>query len=206
MMHIASCTFLFSEDKLHKVIDLNVSLCRYYEGANDINMMCMQTKQNDLTKTRISRLRAQGYLKQTDGEICELALGHRFAIRVCTTLVGIGVVTANIPILVGMTLVALGGVILPYHPFDYIYNHLLSRRLNKTKVPPRSKQFKFACVVASTGLSITSFLFYMDYTTAGYILGVSLFMVALTVSTTDFCIPSKIYNFLFKVKIDKTVL
>lgn len=101
-----------------------------------------------------------------------------------------------------MTFVALGGVLLPYHPFDYIYNPLMSKFINKAKVPPRSKQFKFACIIATTGLAITAFLFYSGFTTAAYILGFALLSVAVTVSTTDFCIPSMIYNFLFKVKID----
>ncbi len=163
----------------------------------------METKQPELSRTRINRLKAQGYLNHTDGEICELVYGHRFALIVCTTMVGLGVVTANIPILVGMAMVAFGGIVLPNHPFDYIYNYTLSGILKKPKQPPRSKQLKFACIIATIGISITALLYYNGFMTEGYILGGLLFMVAFTVSTTDYCIPSMIYNFLFKVKIDK---
>jgi len=83
-------------------------------------------------------------------------------------------------------------------------NYILSGFLKKPKLARRSKQLKFACTIATTGLSATAFLFYTGFTTAGYILGALLFLVAFTVSTTDFCIPSMIYNFLFKVKIDKS--
>ncbi|SIN84145.1 DUF4395 family protein [Algoriphagus halophilus] len=162
----------------------------------------MATKQQELSRARIKRLKAQGYLNHTDGEICELAFGHRFALISCTTLVGIGVAAANVPILVGMAFVALGGIILPYHPFDYIYNYFLSSPLKRRKIPPRSKQLKFACTIAAIGLSLTAWLFYHGQNLAGYLVGGSLFLVALTVSTTDFCIPSKIYNFLFKVKVE----
>ena len=162
----------------------------------------METKQHNLSRKRINRLKAQGYLNHTDNKICELAFGHRFALIACTTILGFGVATANVPILAGIAIVALGGVILPYHPFDYIYNYVLSGILNRPKQPPRSKQLKFACVIATMGISGTALLFYVGFTTAGYILGGSLFLVAFTVSTTDFCLPSMIYNFLFKVKID----
>jgi len=99
-----------------------------------------------------------------------------------------------------MTVVAFLGVILPYHPFDYIYNHLLRGMLGKPKLPPRSKQLKFACVVATLWLIVTTYLFYAGLATAGYVVGGLLVSVAFIVSTTDFCIPSMIYNFIFKVK------
>lgn len=164
----------------------------------------METKQPGLSKTRICRLKAQGYFNHSDSEISELAFGNRFAFIICSALVGLGVATAHIPILAAMALIALGGVILPYHPFDYIYNHVVSGLLNKPKLPPRSKQLKFACIIATTWLSGTIFLFYGSYALAGYIAGALVFTVAFIVSATDFCIPSTIYNFLFKVKVDKS--
>jgi hypothetical protein len=163
----------------------------------------MDTKQTTLSRTRIFRLKTQGYLTQSDCEISELAFGNRFAFIVCGLIVAFGVASANITVLAVMALVAFGGVILPYHPLDYIYNHVLRTMINKPKLPPRSKQLKFTCIVATIWLIGTIYLFYTDFTVAGYIAGGLLFMVALIVSTTDFCIPSMIYNFLFKIKIEK---
>ncbi len=168
----------------------------------DQNLLCMETKK--LSVARINRLKAQGYLKETDREICDLAFGHRFALITCTSFVGIGVATASVPILTAMAIVAFGGIILPNHPFDYIYNFILRGFLHKPKQPPRSKQLKFACTIATSGLAITAWLFYAGYTTAGYIVGGALFLVAFTVSTSDLCIPSMIYNFLFGVKVSKS--
>lgn len=156
-----------------------------------------------LSETRICRLKAQGYLNYSDSEISELAFGHRFAFIICGSIVALGVATANIPILAAMTLVAFGGVILPYHPFDYLYNYGLRWMMNKPKLPPRSKQLKFTCAVATAWLLGTVFLFYSNHMVAGYIAGGLLFTVAFIVSTTDFCIPSTIYNFIFKIKIKK---
>ena len=162
----------------------------------------MEPKHSMLSRTRIQRLKVQGYFNHSDSEISELAFGNRFAFIVCGSIVALGVATANVPILAAMTLVAFGGVILPYHPFDYVYNHLLRSMMNKPKLPPRSMQLKFTCVVATLWLVGTIFLFYSGFAIAGYVAGGLLVIVAFIVSTMDFCIPSTIYNFLFKVKIE----
>lgn len=152
-----------------------------------------------LSTNRINFLKAQGYCNLSDVEISELAFGNRFAYIVCGSIVAVAVATAHIPTLVAMTVVAFLGIILPYHPFDYIYNHLLRGMLNKPKLPPRSKQLKFACIIATLWLIATTYLFYTGFTIAGYILGGLLVTVAFIVSTTDFCIPSMIYNFIVKI-------
>jgi hypothetical protein len=160
----------------------------------------MTTNHQLLSSTRINFLKAQGYCNLSDTEISELAFGNRFAYIVCVSILAIAVVTVHMPTLIAMTLVAFLGIILPYHPFDYIYNHLLRGMLNKPKLPPRSKQLKFACTIATLWLIATIYLFYTGLFTAGYVVGGLLVTVAFIVSTTDFCIPSMIYNFIFKTK------
>ncbi len=160
----------------------------------------MTTNHQLLTSTRINFLKAQGYCNLSDAEISELAFGNRFAYIACGGIVAIAVATAHIPTLIAMTIVAFFGIILPYHPFDYIYNHVLRGMLNKPKLPPRSKQLKFACVIATLWLIATTYLFYVGSDILGYVLGGLLVAVAFIVSATDFCIPSMIYNFIFKAK------
>jgi len=160
----------------------------------------MTTDHQLLSATRIKFLKAQGYCDLSDDEISELAFGNRFAYIVCGSIVAVAVATAHIPTLIAMMVVAFLGVILPYHPFDYIYNHLLRGMLNKPKLPPRSKQLKFTCVIATLWLFATTYLFYSGLTNAGYVLGGLLVAVAFIVSATDFCIPSTIYNFIFRIK------
>lgn len=154
-----------------------------------------------LSNTRINNLKAQGYGKYSDGEISSMAFGNRFAYIVCFSFLVIGVATANIPILIAMTIIAFFGIILPNHPFDYIYNHILRGMLDKPKLPPRSRQLKFTCILATVWLIATVYLFYAGYVVAGYVLGGLLASVSFIVSTTDFCIPSMIHNFIFKVKV-----
>ena len=160
----------------------------------------MTTNHQLLSTTRINFLKAQGYCNLSDTEISELAFGNRFAYILCGSIVAAAVVTAHIPTLIAMTAVAFLGIILPYHPFDYIYNHMLRSMLNKPKLPPRSKQLKFACAIATLWLIATTYLFYAGLALEGYVLGGLLVAVAFIVSATDFCIPSMIYNFIFKVK------
>lgn len=161
----------------------------------------MSTNHQLLSTTRIKFLRAQGYCNLSDAEISGLAFGNRFAYIVCGSIVAIAVAASHVPTLIAMTVVAFLGIVLPYHPFDYVYNHVLRGMLNKPELPPRSKQLKFACVIATLWLIATTYLFYAGLVIAGYVLGGLLVAVAFLVSATDFCIPSMIYNFLFKVKV-----
>lgn len=156
---------------------------------------------NPISQTTIKRLKIQGYCGISDNRLLDLAFGNRFAYILCSILIFIGVTTASIPILCIMMLIALYGVLLPYHPFDYIYNHILSGIINKPKLPPRSIQIKFACSIATIWLVLIIGLFFFDYTIAGYIVGGTLFFAAFLVSTTDICLPSLLYNYLFKIKI-----
>ena len=156
--------------------------------------------EQSLSKTRISRLRAQGYATQTEQELSELAFGIRFPYRLCVAILSIGVVMANIPILSVMLVLAFLGIVLPKHPFDYLYNHLLSARMNKPPVPPRAAQLKFACTIATAWIAGTISLFAVGMMTGGYIMGVLLILTASLPSTIDFCVPSLIYNALFGKK------
>jgi len=160
----------------------------------------MKTKEIKLSSTRINRIREQGYFCQTDEAIDELAFGNRFAFRLCGSILTVGVIFNNIPILTMMMLIAFLGVILPYHPFDYIYNNILSIGLNKPKLPPRAPQLKFACGIASLWIIGIIFLFHNNLMLGGYIFGSLLIVIAFLVGGIDYCIPSKIYNALFLKK------
>jgi len=160
----------------------------------------MNNRLHTISAARIRRLRVQGYCNIKDEELSKLAFGNRFAFILCSTVLLIGIITSNIPLLSVMLLIAVLGILLPYHPFDYVYNGLLTNLLDKPKLPPRSKQLKFACIIATLWISSTIYLFYAGFTVAGYIAGGLLFFVAFLVSTTDICIPSIIYNFLFRIK------
>ena len=153
-----------------------------------------------ISQKRINRIREQGYFQYSDQQISDLAFGNKFALILCTILVSIGIIMANIPILSVMFIVASLGFILPYHPFDYIYNALLAKPMGKPILPKRSDQLKFACTLASIFILTTIYMFAQGFTLLGYIVGAVLLSIAYTVSITDFCLPSFIYNRIFLSK------
>lgn len=160
---------------------------------------------NKLSVTRIKRIREQGYVSQTEQQINDLAFGNRFAFRACVSILIVGVAFANIPLLAIMMLIAIMGVVLPRHPFDYFYNGVLSNWLQKPKLPKRSVQLKFSCFLASLFIATTIYLFSNSLMLAGYLVGASLITVALLVASIDFCIPSILFNRIFQNKTEPSI-
>ena len=158
----------------------------------------MNHKLNTLPDHRLERLREQGFVGLSDVKLTSLAFGIRFAYWLCSFFLIIAIIAANVYLLILLMLIALATVILPYHPFDYIYNHSLRYKLGKPKLPPRGNQIKFSCGLAALWMGFTAFFFYHHMMGAGYLAGLSLIIVALTVSITDFCIPSQLYNIIFR--------
>jgi hypothetical protein len=151
-----------------------------------------------ISAVRRYHLKEQGYYRGfSEDEISLHAVGHRLAFQVCLTIFTLGLVLTSIPILVIAGLLALFGVLLPWHPVDYLYNSVIRHWLKRPKLPPRSAQGKFACGIATVWIAVIIALFATGNFLTGYILGGIMFLIAFTVSTTDICIPSKIYNYLF---------
>lgn len=157
-------------------------------------------KKNELiSQSRISCIKVQGYdTGFTDEDISIHSVGNRFAYQMCTLLFATGLVLTSIPILLIAAVIAFFGIILPYHPFDYLYNYGVRYLLNRPKLPRRTAQAKFACGIATTSLTAIIILFHASLFIWGYVVGGMLFVVATLVSITDICIPSIIFNFLFR--------
>ena len=160
----------------------------------------MKTKDKTLSDTRIARLRAQGYTRETKEELNDLAFGIRFAYRSCVTILLVAVITQSVALFGLMLGIAFLGIVLPNHPFDYVYNYTLRRKWNRLKLPARSPQLKFACTIASIWIASVIILLASGNATAATVMAVALMLVALSPSTTDFCLPSAIYNALFQGK------
>ena len=146
------------------------------------------------------RLESQGYIGFTDAELNNFKFGIRFAYYLCGSLVILGLFFTSIKILSVTLVIAAIGAFPPYHPFDYLYNYVVRHLINKPKMPPRANQGRFACGIATVWLAGTIYLFYIGLNMWGYIAGGILVSIATLVSTADICIPSMIYNFLFKSK------
>jgi hypothetical protein len=154
-----------------------------------------------ISPSRIARIKSQGYdTGFSDEEISQHAVGNRFAYQMCTLLFTTGIILINIPLLSIAAIIAFLAAILPYHPFDYLYNYGVRHWISRPRLTHRTPQAKFACGIAAIWLGIIIYLFYHNHFVWGYVLGGVLFLIAILVSTIDFCIPSLIYNRLFRRK------
>ena len=163
----------------------------------------MEKKDSNIKPQTRKRFEIQGYQGYSDSELNDFKFGIRFAYYLCGSLVILGLVFTNLEVLVAAMIIAFVGSFPPYHPFDYQYNYVIRHWIGKPKMPPRSNQGRFACRIATVWLGVTIYLFYTGNNIWGYFLGVALVMVAGLVSILDICIPSMIYNFLFKKKIEE---
>lgn len=145
-----------------------------------------------------SRLEAQGYLGFTDAELSDFRFGIRFAYYLCGFLVLAGLIFSSVDILIAAMIVAFLATLPPYHPFDYLYNYGVRQLLRKPKLPPRSNQGRFACGIATVWVGGIVLLLWSNLDLWAYIAGGVLLSVAALVSTMDICIPSIIYNSIFK--------
>ena len=153
-----------------------------------------------LDPVRRRRLETQGYLGFTDTELNDFKFGIRFAYYLCGSLMVIGLAFNKVEILAAAMIIAFFGTLPPYHPFDYLYNYGVRHLMNKPKMPHRSNQGRFACGIATIWVGGIIYLLYTGFTIWAYITGGFLVFVATLVSTMDICIPSMIYNFLFRKK------
>ena len=75
----------------------------------------------------------------TDEEISKHSVGNRFAYQMCTLLFTTGLILTNIPILTVAVIIAFLTIVLPYHPFDYVYNYIIRHWLKRPMLPHSTK-------------------------------------------------------------------
>lgn len=144
------------------------------------------------------RLEAQGFCGLDDATLAEVGPWLRWSPVLCTVVMILGVSLQSPVILWSLAGIAFLGVFLPFHPFDLLYNYGVRYLTGTRAFPHNGPQRKFACGLASAWLVGTGWAFHSGMITLGYVLGVSLILVAALVSVTNICIPSMIYNALFE--------
>lgn len=151
-----------------------------------------------LTVTRQKRLEMQGFVCHHDSDFARVAPWLRWSPALCMLVAAIGTALASPPVLVALAVVAALGAILPFHPFDLIYNHGIRHATGTQPLPENGAPRRFACAVGTVWLIATAWAFSAGAMATGYVLGGLLVLVAGIVSTTDFCIPSFIYGLIFR--------
>lgn len=109
----------------------------------------------------------------------------------------VGVLLNSPLVLWGLAAIAFLGALLPFHPFDLLYNYGARYLTGTRPLPHQGRQRRFACGIAAIWLVATGWAFQSGASMLGYGLGIPLILVAALVSVTHFCIPSLIYNTLF---------
>ncbi len=146
-----------------------------------------------------SCLTMQGYGALSDDERKSHWLGIRFAPALCFAGTATGVVLASPVLLLAMAATAfVGGFLTPKHPFDYLYDFALRPFLGGPSVPSSPAPRRFACQLAAPWIAAIAAAFLTGLTTLAWILAVPLLVVAATVMTTNWCLPSLIYGLLHR--------
>jgi len=135
-----------------------------------------------------------------DATLNELAPWMRWSPAICTVFMVLGTYLNSPVILWLLAGTAFFGMLLPFHPFDLLYNYGMRFITGTRPLPHHAAQRRFACGIATAWLVATGWAFHVGSNTVGYALGIPLILVAGLVSVTHFCIPSLIYNALFGTK------
>lgn len=144
------------------------------------------------------RLEVQGFCHLDDATLAEIGPWLRWSPAFCTLFMVLGVALQSPAVLWALACIALLGALLPFHPFDLLYNYGMRYLTGTRAFPHHGPQRRFACGMAAAWLFATGWAFHAGAITAGYLLGIPLVLVAGLVSVTNICIPSMIYNALFK--------
>lgn len=144
-----------------------------------------------------SCLAMQGYGALSDSERKSLWLGIRFSPLLCFAGIALGTALASPVVLLAMALTALlGGFVTAKHPFDYFYDAALRPLLGGPSVPPSPPPRRFACQLATPWIGAIALAFAAGAATLAWGLAIPLLVVAATVMTTNWCLPSLIYGLL----------
>jgi hypothetical protein len=150
-----------------------------------------------LSATIRHRLDVQGYACVDDATLAQTQLWLRLSPALCASIAAAGTALASPAILWGLMIFAALGAILPFHPFDLIYNLGIRRITGGPQLPRNGAPRRFACAVASAWLLATGALFASGLDMPGYVLGAALVATATLITVSHICIPSLIFRTLF---------
>jgi hypothetical protein len=140
-------------------------------------------------------LSMQGYGALSDDERRRLGLALRLSPALCFTGMALGVALESPALLLAMAATAfLGGFVTAKHPFDLIWDNGLRHLSGAPPLPPTPPPRRFACQMATVWLVAVAVAFLAGADTLGLALGVPLLIVAATVMTTNWCLPSLVHG------------
>jgi hypothetical protein len=139
----------------------------------------------------------QGFDAVDTHELARVAPWLRLTFGLCGLLGGMGTLLASPTILLVLALIAVLVAASPMHPFDLVYNHGIRHFTGTGPLPRRGLPTRFGCGMGAVLVLVTAWAFSAGHLVVGYALGGALTFVVLLVSTTDICVPSLIYRWIF---------
>lgn len=121
--------------------------------------------------------------------------GLRFSYPLYISIVVTGILLVNPYILAVTALIGLFGILLPMHPFDYIYNYVISKLIGANQIPGRGSELQINSVVALLfNLSVIALIAFgvkLNYGVMAFIYVLSsAFFIALLLFKEDFSVYS----------------
>lgn len=95
-----------------------------------------------------NRLMAQWFVCRVTSGRKSAEYGLRFSYPLYISLVALGIFLVNPYVLSITALIAFFGIILPMHPFDYIYNYGVTRLIGTERIPGRGSELQINSLVA----------------------------------------------------------
>ena len=143
------------------------------------------------------RLEVQGFLGLTDEELKAIGPWMRFTPTLNFTLTVISTVLSSVPLLVGLAILMSAGAIMPFHPFDALYNYFV-RHITRTRPLPKSgvrRRIVFA--IGNMWLLLTAVAFLLGISATGYILGGLMAIFIAPLAIIHFCVLSELMARIF---------
>lgn len=155
-----------------------------------------------ILKIARNRLMAKWFVCRVTSGRKSAQYGIRFSYPLYISIVVLGIFLVNPYILSITALIAFFGVILPMHPFDYIYNYGVTKLISTDQIPGRGSELQVSSSVALLfNLGVIASIIYalqLNYEVMALIYVISsIFFIAIQLFTDDFSLYS-LYDLLFK--------
>jgi hypothetical protein len=141
-----------------------------------------------------ARLEMQGFVGLSDETIRQVVYWLRLTPAVIVLWVAVGVSLGSAPVLWALAPFMAAGVVLPWHPFDALYQFFIRHRLGTVALPPAGRPRRLTMALAVVWLLATGWCFQTGAIGTARVLGLIQISVSGTQAVTGFCIPSFVYQ------------
>lgn len=152
-----------------------------------------------------SNLSTQGYCL-SDAERRELAVGLRFSIGLCLSLVIVALALQSAAMVFALCGIGAVASFAARHPFDHLWNRGVRHLVGGPPLPPNPPRRRDAFKVATVWLAIVGALFAAGAMTVALVLGGLLVAACATVTATNLCLPSEAFAWLERRSIRKELV